>query len=462
MASYLPPTENLPIFDSSVFDDSNSAYLTYTSAKKLFLTYPTAQGEETIASLISAEIDTATPTTNFNFLQSQTTGDILIGNSLTASGGATIRVGPTGATGNVSVHCANIDFYNNTINNATDALLNNLSIGGSQTSGVLNIGTGTRVTGLNGGAINIGTGASVTAPINIGGGSSTSGSINIGGGASASGSINIGQIGSTTGTTTTNINTSTVGSHPVNIGSSTALTTINGASTLTGLATATTGLKTTVISSDGIMGITSATAMTIGATSGALSISSGSTIGINCTNTSALSLGTSGTASVGIGSSSITTTVNGTLAILKPLTLQSAWTAPINTQLGYTSSVTNPTAITLTSSTLTNFLGTGTVLPLGVCLMSFVVTATFTPASSASSMTMSFNESSGTTLTSLTADTSLIMVGNSTKTTFTFTSIMVNTNAIGGEITWQVTPSAITTQVSVIIGDAKIAWVKIA
>ena len=63
------------------------------------------------------------------------------------------------------------------------------------------------------------------------------------------------------------------------------------------------------------MGITSATGMTIGATSGTLSISAGSTIGINCTNNSALSLGTVGTSSVGIGSSAITTTVNGALTV---------------------------------------------------------------------------------------------------------------------------------------------------
>jgi hypothetical protein len=54
------------------------------------------------------------------------------------------------------------------------------------------------------------------------------------------------------------------------------------------------------------------------------------------------------------------------------------------------------------------------------------------------------------------------MTGNSTKKTFMFTSIMVNTNTIGAEITWRVTPSASTTQVSVATGDAKIAWVKIA
>ena len=91
----------------------------------------------------------------------------------------------------------------------------NISLGAGQTTGILNIGTGSRTTSGNGGAINIGTGENVTAPINIGGGTSSSGS------------INIGHIGAT-GTSTVNINTSTAGSHPVNIGSTSALTTIGG------------------------------------------------------------------------------------------------------------------------------------------------------------------------------------------------------------------------------------------
>ena len=204
MATYLPPSENLPIFDTSVFDETNGAYLTYTSAKKLFLTYPTAQGEETIASLIAGSIDYTSPASGSYF-------DI----GTNQVSGGTVRIGPTGTSG-VSVHAGNIDCTNNTINNATDAAANNLALGNSQTTGVLNIGTGTRTTGGNGGAINIGTGGSVTAPINIGGG------------ASSSNTINIGQTGATTGTTTTNINTSSSGAHPVNIGSSTSITTLSG------------------------------------------------------------------------------------------------------------------------------------------------------------------------------------------------------------------------------------------
>ena len=47
MAQYLPPTENLPIFDTSVFN-INDTGLTLSEANSLFLRYPIAQGTETL------------------------------------------------------------------------------------------------------------------------------------------------------------------------------------------------------------------------------------------------------------------------------------------------------------------------------------------------------------------------------------------------------------------------------
>lgn len=47
MADYSPPTENLPIFDSSVFTTDDKP-LTYNDAKKKFLRYPNAQGKENL------------------------------------------------------------------------------------------------------------------------------------------------------------------------------------------------------------------------------------------------------------------------------------------------------------------------------------------------------------------------------------------------------------------------------
>ncbi|NBU05886.1 MAG: hypothetical protein EBT39_06005, partial [Sphingobacteriia bacterium] len=51
MADYLPPTENLPIFDTTVFDTAQNQYLTYNQATGLFLTFPIAQGAETLQAI---------------------------------------------------------------------------------------------------------------------------------------------------------------------------------------------------------------------------------------------------------------------------------------------------------------------------------------------------------------------------------------------------------------------------
>ena len=47
MSAYNPPSVNLPEFDTLVFEPSDTP-LTYSLAKKYFLTYPTAQGSETL------------------------------------------------------------------------------------------------------------------------------------------------------------------------------------------------------------------------------------------------------------------------------------------------------------------------------------------------------------------------------------------------------------------------------
>lgn len=51
MATYPPPTENLPIFDNEVFITGDEP-LTYNIAKKKFLRYPTAQGKETLQEIV--------------------------------------------------------------------------------------------------------------------------------------------------------------------------------------------------------------------------------------------------------------------------------------------------------------------------------------------------------------------------------------------------------------------------
>jgi len=56
MAVYTPPTESLPIFDNSVFPSSSGTVLTIGTGQDYFLSYPIAQGQETITDLISTNI----------------------------------------------------------------------------------------------------------------------------------------------------------------------------------------------------------------------------------------------------------------------------------------------------------------------------------------------------------------------------------------------------------------------
>lgn len=51
MASYPPPTENLPIFDDIVFRDLGDEPLTFNDAKKYFLQFPNAQGTENLQAI---------------------------------------------------------------------------------------------------------------------------------------------------------------------------------------------------------------------------------------------------------------------------------------------------------------------------------------------------------------------------------------------------------------------------
>jgi len=112
--SEAPPTYYFSgiTFNPTFYTAASGNYLTLATAKNSFLTYPSAQGTETISTLYSSAIDSA-------------------------------------------------------------ATSSDLSIASSQTSGILNIGTGARLTSGNGGGINIGTGSSaVVNPITIGGASS--------------------------------------------------------------------------------------------------------------------------------------------------------------------------------------------------------------------------------------------------------------------------------------------------
>lgn len=135
---------------------------------------------------------------------------------------------------------------------------------------------------------------------------------------------------------------------------------------------------------------------------------------------------------------------------------------PSISQLGYTNSVSNGSLVSVPANTLTDLLTTGTILPLGVLLMTFNITPSFSPTSG-SSMSFSFNLSAGTTMIGVPANTTMGLVGSTARTTtFTYT-IPVTTTATSNnaEIQFRGTTAAGFTA-SIPIGSVRISWVKIA
>ena len=146
MASYPPPTENLPIFDGTVFSTTLSSGLTKEQADLLYLqknTPDTATALETFDSGISTNLiipETSTSTLN-------------IGGGFVNTGDISLNTGGEVLLTSTSVVSVNTD-------------IGDINIGPAQSSGVINIGTAASRSG----AINIGSGLTSTATINIGSG----------------------------------------------------------------------------------------------------------------------------------------------------------------------------------------------------------------------------------------------------------------------------------------------------
>jgi hypothetical protein len=241
-----------PVFNGI---DFNPAFFPGTTSE--YVEFPTAQGTVTFGSIFVTDIDTPTPSVDFDLLTSET-GNINFGTSVPA--GSTIKLGQsTGA----SIHCGSIDLQGTNINNAVASGTGTISLGPAQTTGTLNIGshptTATRTTGginigsnsagvtpivigttgqstvaLNGTSVNVGTkitspvydSTSATTAMTIGSNNTTS-DISIGG-AQTSGDINIGQNAGRLATGAVNISTSSTNAVPITIGSATSNTTLNG------------------------------------------------------------------------------------------------------------------------------------------------------------------------------------------------------------------------------------------
>lgn len=226
-------------FNPSFYSTTTGDYLTATTGKNYFLSYPSAQGTETISTLKASSIDSSTTTTAFNFLSSQT-ANINIGNTTTGTSGQIIKIGPTSAT---AITVGDLSVIANSINNSTSSANRSVKIGDLQTDGGADLDLGTHVNRL--GEINIGTGNNLSTPtINIG-------ATLLNGTVRAGATINIGRM-------TTN---------PINIGNASANVIINSSSG---------SIKTGALTANGGITVTG-TPSSINAAGGSLTIGGAST-----------------------------------------------------------------------------------------------------------------------------------------------------------------------------------------
>jgi len=162
--SEAPPTYYFDgmTFNPDFYTSSSSTYITKITGKKYFLSYPKAQGDETINQIYAQNISAITPTEAFNFLDTQT-ANIYIGENATGTSGQIIKIGASALT---QTKIGALSIKGTDFNNAVDEAGGTIQIGNNQTSGTLNIGSGSAITRT--GAINIGSYTNNTNTVNIG------------------------------------------------------------------------------------------------------------------------------------------------------------------------------------------------------------------------------------------------------------------------------------------------------
>ena len=222
MATYPPPTETLPTFNSTVFTSPLTDGLTVAEADLRYLKFPSSQGGETInGNLVvsgTTTVDTiagsAVGTAVSLYNEASRTGAISIGAG--GTGSRIITINRSGG-GNTNINGWTIVGSNNILNTTGDIQIDTtggagrgLYLGSSISTGPVYIGNA-----MTSGTIFIGNGASQTGAINIGTGNTTSSlPITIGNQSGAFGSVDIGTTTITVGksnTATNNIQTSTSG-----------------------------------------------------------------------------------------------------------------------------------------------------------------------------------------------------------------------------------------------------------
>jgi hypothetical protein len=108
MSAYYPPAENVPIFDASLFRTTNSQLLTRAVASSSFLTFPIAQGTETLKDIIvegtASFTNTALPTSTATPLPASNDSSTKIPTTAWVQSAITANLGSVGTT--ISVNYA--------------------------------------------------------------------------------------------------------------------------------------------------------------------------------------------------------------------------------------------------------------------------------------------------------------------------------------------------------------------
>ena len=277
-------------FNPDFYTTSSSTYLTKTTGKKYFLSYPTAQGEETISRLYTSQVSTSTPTETFNFLDSLT-GNLYIGENATGTSGQIIQIGAKALT---NIKFGDLSVVGSSLNNATNSTNRGIKIGDAQSDAAADLDLGAHASRL--GDINIGTGNTTAAPtINIG--------ATVGTGTVRAGAIiNIGRM-------TTNA---------ITIGNTSADVTINSSTTgsiKTGTVTCVSLTASGTITANN--GITIPVGKTLTANGGI------TTSTINTATGGSMAIGASSTGGITLGAAGAATTVSGSLTATAGISLAS-------------------------------------------------------------------------------------------------------------------------------------------
>jgi hypothetical protein len=267
----------------------------------------TGSASEFNSGIVCSSIASTSATTNIDIGSALTTGDINLGNSAGATGVA-LNWGGSSNSGNLSFQGGSFTLASTGVYTQRCGPTFDMTIADTQTTGILNLGTGVRT-----GAINLGTGVSsknITMGNNTGGGTTLFNGTNVlmraatfvgVGDSMGGGTINIGRNDAGVTTTTTSINNGSAHTGPINIGSgasaktitigsAASTNTINGTTTIAGTA----NINTTSLSNTNIGNGAAGGNFTVNAAANSITGTTNTILGttdINVSGTSATSIG---------------------------------------------------------------------------------------------------------------------------------------------------------------------------